>query len=117
MFDFYNNQAIRKTYQTEVREIINDVVVETQFIDLKDIRTCEINSSKLIITNPPESPVDIRYSNTIILNSSSVKTIYSFKARDFQEFTIIAINNKISLNGRDSNGKLIKLIAFQLTEQ
>ena len=59
---------------------------------------------ELLITAPPESPVDVRNTNTVILKSSAAKTIYSFKARDFQEFTVIALNNNISFNGRESDG-------------
>ena len=107
IFSFYNDQAIRKTWQSETREIIGDKVVEKQTADLKEINTCEINTSKLVITNPPESPVDVRYSNTIILNCSSPRTIYNFKARDFQEFSLIAIKGNISLNGNESGGLMV----------
>ena len=62
---------------------------------------------ELLITAPPESPVDVRNVNTVILKSSSAKTIYSFKARDFQEFTVIALNNKISLNSNESDGLMV----------
>ena len=62
---------------------------------------------ELEITAPPESPVDVRKVNTVILKSSVAKTIYSFKARDFQEFTVIALNNNISLNGNDSEGLMV----------
>ena len=62
---------------------------------------------EILITAPPESPVDVRKTNTVILNSSSHKTIYSFKARDLQEFTVIALNNNTSLNGRESDGLMV----------
>ena len=55
IFEYYNDQAIRKTWQTQVRELIGDTVVETQYVDLKDIKTCVINSSKLVITSPISS--------------------------------------------------------------
>ena len=62
---------------------------------------------EIVLTAPPESPVDVRNVNTVILKSSSAKTIYSFKARDFQEFTVIALNNKISLNSNESDGLMV----------
>ena len=49
----------------------------------------------------------MRNANTVILYSSSAKTIYSFIARDFQEFTVISLNNKISLNGNESGGLMV----------
>lgn len=107
IFESYNEQAIRKTWQTQTKELIGDTTVEVQYVDLKDVKTCAINSSKLVITNPPESPIDVRYSNTVILNSPLAKTIYSFNAREFQEFTILAVNNNISLNSPESGGRLV----------
>ena len=68
---------------------------------------CQVNSSELVITSPPESPIDVRYANTVVLNYPSAKTIYSFQARDFQEFTVIALNSNASFNAPDSGGRLV----------
>ena len=107
IFESWENEAIVKTWQEKFKTIVGENTVELQYTDLKEVRTCEINSSKLVITNPPESPVDVRYSNTVILNYPSEKTIYSFKAREFQEFTLIALNTNVSLNAPDSGGRLV----------
>ena len=106
-FESWENEAIVKTWQELFKTVVYDITVEKQYKDLKDVMCCQINSSKLIITSPPDSPVDVRNANTVILNCPSAKTIYSFKARDFQEFTVIALNNNISLNGTESEGLMI----------
>ena len=106
-FESWENEAIIKTWQELFKTVVYDQTVEKQYKDLKEVMCCQINSSKLVITSPPDSPVDVRNVNTVILNSSSAKTIYSFKARDFQEFTVIALNNNISLNGNDSEGLMV----------
>ena len=104
IFASWENEAIIKTWQEKFKTVVGENTVELQYADLKEVITCEINTSKLIIHNPPESPVDVRYSNTVILDCSEPKTIYSFKARDFQEFSLIAIKGNISLNGNESGG-------------
>ena len=106
-FESWENEAIVKTWQQLFKTVVGEQTVEKQYTDLKQVMCCQINSSKLVITSPPDSPVDVRYANTVILNSSSAKTIYSFKARDFQEFTVIALKNNISLNGNESGGLMI----------
>ena len=93
--------------QGVVNEVQNILFTWKEDGTLKNLVGNEINSSKLLITSPPESPVDVRNANNVILNSSSAKTIYSFKAKNFQEFTVIALNNKISLNGSESNGLMV----------
>ena len=107
VFESWENEAIVKTWQEKFKTVVADHTVEYQYADLKQVTCCQINSSELVITSPPDSPVDVRYANTVILNSSSAKTIYSFKARDFQEFTVIALKNNISLNGNESGGLMI----------
>ena len=106
-FEGWENESIIKTWQELFKTVVCDITVEKQYKDLKEVMCCQINSSKLVLTSPPDSPVDVRNVNTVILNSPSAKTIYSFKARDFQEFTVIALNNNISLNGNESEGLMI----------
>ena len=106
-FESYQNEAIIKTWQEKFKTIVADNTVEYQYADLKQVVCCQVNSSNLVITNPPESPIDVRNANTVILNYSSPKTIYSFQAREYQEFTVIALNGNASFNGTESNGKLV----------
>ena len=106
-FESWENEAIIKTWQEKFKTIVADNTVEYQYADLKQVVCCQVNSSNLVITNPPESPIDVRNANTVILNYSSPKTIYSFQAREYQEFTVIVLNTNVSFNGTESNGKLV----------
>ena len=106
-FESWENEAIIKTWQEKFKTVVCDHTVEYQYADLKQVTCCQVNSSNLVITNPPDSPIDVRYANTVILNYSSPKTIYSFQAIDYQEFTVIALNGNASFNGTESNGKLL----------
>ena len=81
IFESWENEAIVKTWQEKFKTVVADHTVEYQYADLKQVVCCQVNSSNLVITSPPESPIDVRYANTVILNYSSPKTIYSFQAR------------------------------------
>ena len=107
MMSHYNDQAIMKTWQNEIRTIVGDNVVSRQIIDYKEQNTCEVNISKLVISNPPESPIDVRYAHTVIINYDTPRTIYGFRARDLQRFTVLALTDKASFNGPESGGTMV----------
>lgn len=106
-FSSYQTEAIRQTWQKKTKELIGDTTVEIQYADVKEVNTCMVNTTKLTIVTPPDSPIDVKNTNTVILNCSIPKTVYGFTARENQEFTVISLTDKISLNGNESSGKLI----------